>query len=170
MVASLDNKDMDASIERNMTQRLPGIPLLLETKRWYYRIGIKNPLFGAYSEEQRQALFLGSTDSKDNDSSSISKSRGRSHSNSVGSTSPSNNSSSSPSKRRACSNSAASSEHFNETYNQVYIHHVRNELEQLRIDQIKSGATGCNCRKLTIYWVESMCSIVAWNLPRWHRK
>jgi hypothetical protein len=147
------NKDMDASVERNMTQRPPGVPLLLETRRWDYRIDIKNPLFGASSEEQRQALFLGSTESKDDDSfsSSISKSTGRSRSNSVGSTFSSNNSSSSPSKRRDRSNSAASSEQFNETYNQVYVHHVRNELEQLRIERTKSGATGCNCRKLTVY-------------------
>jgi hypothetical protein len=40
---------------------------------------------------------------------------------------------------------------FNETYNQVYVHHVRNELEQLRIERSKTGATGCNCRKLTVY-------------------
>ena len=29
--------------------------------------------------------------------------------------------------------------------------HVRNELEQLRNERNKSGATGCNCRKLNVY-------------------
>ena len=31
------------------------------------------------------------------------------------------------------------------------VHHVRNELEQLRFERNKSGATGCNCRKLVVY-------------------
>jgi hypothetical protein len=42
-------------------------------------------------------------------------------------------------------------EHFSEKYNQVYVHQVRNGLEQLRNDRSKSGAAGCNCRKLSVY-------------------
>ena len=31
------------------------------------------------------------------------------------------------------------------------VHHVRNELENVRFERNKSGATGCNCRKLVVY-------------------
>ena len=72
-------------------------------------------------------------------------SKGRSRSNSFGSHPPPSPKHSS--KRRSRSNS----ETFNEKYNQVYVHHVRNSLEQLRNERTKSGAIGCNCRKLTVY-------------------
>lgn len=122
-----------------------GEPLALETRQWDYRSKLKNPLFGALSEEQRQEIFLTS-------SSDIAEGpfppKGRARSNSVtdhahGSTSP---------KRRGRASSVGhAAELFNETYNQVDVHHVRNDLEKLRIERSTSGATGCNCRKLTVY-------------------
>jgi hypothetical protein len=135
-------KNCDATIIENMTKRPDGSPLLLETRLWDYKIGIKNPLFGALSEEQRQLMFVDSNSDISSTSNSPSNSspsqKRRSRSNSVSSVG------------RSRSNSV-SSECFNETYNQVYVHHVRNELEQIRIKRTKAGATGCNCRKLTVY-------------------
>jgi hypothetical protein len=107
---------------------------------------MKNPLFGLLSEEQRQAIFLESH-SEENEGQFPANGRARSQSVSDYSSSVS----SSPPKRRGRTTSFSQSEQFNETYNQVYVHHVRNELEQLRNERTKSGATGCNCRKLTVY-------------------
>ena len=128
----------DEKILENMKKRPDdGTPLLLETRQWDYRTGIKNPLFGALSEEQRQNLFVPTSDnSTPSNPPSPSKRRNRSNSECFN-----------EGRRRTRSNS----ECFNEEYNQVYVHHVRNELEQIRNDRTKSGATGCNCRKLTVY-------------------
>jgi hypothetical protein len=116
-----------------------------ETRMWIKR-GIKNPLFRIVSEDERQALLLGTSESWDEDIS-------QSISCDISSLS------SSPPKNRLRSNSVTSeksrmrsnSHDFNEKYDQVYVHHVRNELEQIRNSRTKEGATGCTCRKLFVY-------------------
>jgi hypothetical protein len=133
-------KPCDADVIENMTKRPPGIPHTFETRRWDYRSSIRNPLFGVLHEQDRQALFLGvdveSLEHKDPPP------KRRTRANSVASD---------HSGRRSRSNSVSTSAHFNETYTQVVVHHVRNELEELRNERTRSGATGCTCRKLTVY-------------------
>lgn len=138
----------DAAILDQMTKRPDdGTPLVLETRQWDYRSKMKNPLFGMLSEEQRQDLLLEASEGESGDNQFPPK--GRARSNSVGDQGTKQNGSSP--KRRARAESFSHTEHFSEKYNQVYVHHVRNELEQLRNERTKSGATGCNCRKLTVY-------------------
>jgi hypothetical protein len=141
----------------------PNTPLpVFETRQWDYRGGVKNPLFGSLSETKRQALFLAASGGSEeeqqlkqkeqqNGGTSFSKGqRPRSNSVTSGQTSKHGHNT-----RRSRSNSGTNmgtnSSNFNDTYNQVYVMHVRNELEQLRNDRNKSGATGCNCRKLNVY-------------------
>lgn len=136
-------KNCDSAVVENMTKRPQGIPFSFETRQWDYRGGVKNPLFRLLLEQERQAVFLDvDVDSLDNKPPSP-KRRTRSNSVTADHTSSSN--------RRSRSNSVSTSAQFNETYNQVVVHHVRNELEQLRNARTMSGATGCNCRKLTVY-------------------
>jgi hypothetical protein len=137
---------LDAPIEAMTKRPDTGEPLALETRQWDYLSKMKNPLFGALSEEQRQVLFLEVSSSEGAEGQPPTK--GRARSNSVAS----DHGSSSPKRRtRSSSFSHAPSETFNDTYNQVYVHHVRHGLENLRNDRSKSGATGCNCRKLSVY-------------------
>jgi len=138
-------------------------PAVYETRQWDYRSGVKNPLFGVVPESQRQALFLeasGTPEDEQDQNQPQSQQDGngttrRSRSNSVTSAASQSSKQSSSSSRRTRSNSVGNfgnnSSNFNDTYNQVYVHHVRNELEELRTQRTKSGATGCNCRKLNIY-------------------
>ena len=128
--------------------------LTFETRQWDYKSGIKNPLFKLLHEDERRALFLAPT--------SPTNGRQRSSSISVSETDEfdsgsfniayeSHSSSSSSTKRRTRSSSvSSSSECFNDKYDQVYVHHVRNELEQIR-NQRSNGSIGCDCRKLTVY-------------------
>jgi hypothetical protein len=133
-------KPCDAGVVENMTKRPPGIPFAFETRLWDYRSSIKNPFFRILHEQERQALFL-DVDVESLEHNSPPQKR-RTRSNSV---------TSDHSSRRSRSNSVSTSAHFNETYTQVVVHHVRNELEELRNERTKSGATGCSCRKLTVY-------------------
>jgi hypothetical protein len=129
--------------------------VVYETRQWDYRSGVKNPLFGVLSESKRQSLFLEASGTPKEDlpeNNNNPNSNRRARSNSVTSAASQSNGNNNP--RRARSNSVGNHNgvsDFNETYNQVYVHHVRNELEQLRNERSKSGATGCNCRKLTVY-------------------
>jgi Cysteine/serine-rich nuclear protein N-terminus len=137
--------------------------VVYETRQWDYRNKVKNPLFGVLSEAKRQAIFLASSGGSEadqqkqqqHDKSSESSSKGRARSNSVssvGSAQSSKQHGHNTRRSRTSSNGNSSSIHnFNETYNQVYVMHVRNELEELRNERNKSGATGCNCRKLNVY-------------------
>jgi hypothetical protein len=137
--------------------------VVYETRQWDYRSKVKNPLFGALTEATRQAIFLAASGGSEadqqqnhhhqNGTEDIPKAKSKSGSSTATARSfkqPSYNNA-----RRSRSNSSGNSSNishnFNETYNQVYVMHVRNELEQLRNDRTKSGATGCNCRKLNIY-------------------
>lgn len=134
--------------------------IIYESRQWDYKSRIKNPLFGAVSEDERHAMLL---EASDGNSTSLTDSRHhidhsskhRARSNSIGNhkTNGCNGQS-----RRSRSNSIGNHDlgntikgKFNDEYNQSMVHHVRNELEQLRIDRSKSGATGCNCRKLVVY-------------------
>jgi hypothetical protein len=137
--------------------------VVYETRQWDYRSKVRNPLFGMLSEEKRQAIFLAATggseaDQQQHQQHQTTSEEGipRARSNSVSSATIPR-----PSKPHGCntrrsrsSNSGknnSNNQNFNDTYNQVYVMHVRNELEQLRNERNKSGATGCNCRKLNVY-------------------
>jgi hypothetical protein len=129
---------------------------IYESRQWDYR-RLKNPLFGSVSEDQRHAIFLETngtdlsmvTESQNHNNN---KNTGRARSNSMG------NHSHIGSSARSRSNSLGNHDlgnsmkgKFNEEYAQAMVHHVRNELEQIRFERNKSGATGCNCRKLVVY-------------------
>lgn len=129
---------------------------IYESRQWDYR-RLKNPLFGSVSQDQRHAIFL---EASGTDLSTIiesqnhnnKKSTGRTRSNSMG------NHSHSGSSPRSRSNSLGNHDlgnsmkgKFNEEYTQAMVHHVRNELEQIRFERNKSGAKGCSCRKLVVY-------------------
>lgn len=145
------------------TQSQQSETIVYESRQWDYRSKLKNPLFRSVSEDERHAIFLeasGTDPTKDaechNHSSSncsTSQNHRRSRSNSVGNHSHNNGDS-----RRSRSNSVGNHDIgnsikgvFNKEYSQAMVHHVRNELEQIRIERNKSGATGCNCRKLVVY-------------------
>ena len=137
----VQEENCDEKVKEKLTKRPDGTPLVLETRQWDYSSGLKNPLFKISHEQDRQAIFL-DVDPKTLDNKPPSPKR-RSRSNSVTSVGSSSS--------RTRSASFSNSEQFNETYNQVMVHHCRNELEELRNLRTKSGATGCNCRKLNVY-------------------
>ena len=119
-----------------------------ESRQWDYKRRMKNPLFGRISEEERQALLLeGSLPSQTTQFGTQ-----RKRSNSMGGNQNSitrrmrsiSMGDQSCSKGRVC-------EKFSEEFNQSFVHHVRNELEQLRFERNKAGSIGCNCRKLLVY-------------------
>ncbi len=142
----LQMQTVDEKILAQMTKRPDsGESFSLETRQWDYCSKIKNPLFGALSEEQRQEIFLEST--SDNSEGTFPP-KGRARSNSV---TDHVNGGSSPKRRGRAASVGQAADHFNETYDQVYVHHVRNDLEKLRIERTSSGATGCTCRKLSVY-------------------
>ena len=144
----LQLKPADDIALKQMTKRQDdGIPFALETRQWDYLNKIKNPLFGALSEEQRQDLLLEASSNESAESTFPPKGRPRSNSVSDHLT---KQDSSSP-KRRGRTSSFSHVEHFSEKYDQVFVHQVRNGLEQLRNDRTASGAVGCNCRKLSVY-------------------
>ena len=143
--SSRNNNTKIEKIDNKVVELMNGsIPLentIYETRQWDYRNKVKNPLFGLTSEEERQALFLGGSEqllilrrSRSN-STGNSNHKYRSRSNSMGSNNSDHN----------------QSDNFNEEFNQALVHHVRNELEQLRFHRSKSGSSGCNCRKLNVY-------------------
>ncbi|CAB9511109.1 expressed unknown protein [Seminavis robusta] len=51
----------------------------------------------------------------------------------------------------SANNSNQKVERYNETFPQVLVHHVRNELEELRFQRGGVGHAGCTCRKLDVY-------------------
>jgi len=134
---------------------------IYESRQWDYRMRLKNPLFFSLSEDERHALFLEASDAD----SSVTKEGqnyykgndgGRTRSNSMGN--HNHNLSSISCNTRSRSNSLGNhdignsiKDKFNEEYSQAMVHHYRNELEQIRFERNKSGATGCNCRKLVVY-------------------
>ena len=139
--------------DQAMKQRLLAHGSYLETRQWDYRSSChKNPLFHVLSEPLRmkQLLHYSSADSDD----------------SLGMTgaSPSSPDRHTPHKTRARSGSLSGetrmstrqrsgsvTEQFNETFSQLEVHRVRNDLEQLRNSRSKEGSAGCSCRKLTVY-------------------
>jgi hypothetical protein len=134
----------------------PTTNIAYETRQWDYRSRLKNPLFGMLSEDERHAIFLESSGIDPTfatDNHNPKKNSGRARSYSVGNH---NHSGSSPRARSKSFGNQHDLENsikgkFNEEYNQAMVHHARNELEQIRIERNKSGATGCNCRKIVVY-------------------
>lgn len=135
--------------------------VLYESRQWDYRSRVKNPLFGLVSENERHAMFLEASDTNPateiegqnhNNSNNKNNNNRRIRSNSMGNHDVNTT-------RRSRSNSVGNHDlvgnsmrgKFNDEYNQAMVHHVRNELEQLRFERNKSDATGCNCRKLVVY-------------------
>ena len=52
---------------------------------------------------------------------------------------------------RSRAQSRSFAEEYNESFTQMDVHHVRNELEEIRIQRTREGHIGCNCRKLQVY-------------------
>ena len=149
----LQMQSVDEKVLEQMTKRpaTSGEPFALETRQWDYCYKLKNPLFGALSEDQRRDIFLETSSESEHGDGSF-PAKGRVRSNSVTDHGNTNsNGGSSPKRRGRSSSFSHAPEQFNETYNQVYVHHVRSDLEKLRIERTTSGATGCTCRKLTVY-------------------
>jgi len=129
-------------------------PAWLETRQRDYKRQSKNPLFGRMAEKDRMSLLL--ADSQDGDVAAAPQemlTRKRS-----GSTDKVYNTTRSRSgsfdKSRAHNTRSRSDsivEQYNDTYTQIEVHHVRNELEQLRNSRSMQGSTGCTCRKLQVY-------------------
>jgi hypothetical protein len=142
-------------------------PFALETRQWDYRSKVKNPLFRLLYEDDRRAIFLGQTVTAATPAPPTRRLRSASFEGGdifqAGAADNSSGSgpSSTPSKRRTRSNSVAESNSksgggggnafFSDTYDQVFVHHVRNELEQIRVQRSTEGAMGCSCRKLSVY-------------------
>jgi len=141
----------DSTLEQMTKSPNDGIPLSLETRQWDYRNKVKNPLFGALSEKQRQDLLLDASSTGCGEDSLLPPQKGRPRSQSVTDAGTTTKHDSSSPKRRGRTSSFSHTEHFNEKYDQVYVHQVRNGLEQLRNERSKSGSSGCNCRKLSVY-------------------
>jgi len=131
--------------------------IVYESRQWDYRSRVKNPLFRSVSEDERHALFLQASgiDPKilrEGQSHKNGNSSGRTRSNSIGNHCQGGRGIRSRSNSFCDHNLESVVEgKFNEEYNQAMVHHVRNELEQIRFERNKSGATGCNCRKLVVY-------------------
>ena len=113
---------------------------VFETRQWDFK-RIKNPLFGSLSEQNRMKLLLAASSNKN----------GEDFDNSISSLSLSSQNHSPDKRRSARLRSNSFAEHYNETYTQVDVHHVRNELEQLRNYRSMEGGAGCTCRKLHVY-------------------
>jgi hypothetical protein len=136
----------------------------LETRQRDYKYKSKNKLFRMMTETERMVLLLAdSSDVPDGDGvgstmatplqemmytrarsgSMDKKSQTRSRSGSI--------EKKPPQAQVSRTRSASFAEQYNDTYTQVEVHHVRNELETLRNSRSKEGNTGCTCRKLDVY-------------------
>jgi hypothetical protein len=112
-------------------------PLLLESRQWDYKQSSKNPIFRLIYEKERMSLLLedtGTTCKADRSQSSLSHDFEQKSS-----------------KNTLRTRSGSFSEQYNDIYTQVKVHHIRNELEQLRNSRSGEGSTGCTCRKLHVY-------------------
>lgn len=138
-------------------KRLPILSTPLETRQWDFHDHIRNPLFQKLKETERMKLFL-STDTNNDDElftdpsdtqkteTSSESSRGcqlsRSRSGSI---------SSSDGQLHRSRSGSATTEQYNDKFTQFDVHHLRNELEELRTFRSMEGAMGCTCKKLQVY-------------------
>jgi hypothetical protein len=127
----------------------------LETRQWDYKYKSKNPLFRMMTEKERMALLLADSEgdvgslaplqdmmyTRVRSGSMDKKTHMRTRSGSIDKKTP----------QVSRTRSASFAEQYNDTYTQVEVHHVRNELETLRNSRSKEGNTGCTCRKLDVY-------------------
>jgi hypothetical protein len=125
----------------------------LETRQWDYKRGPKNPLFTMFLEKERMYMLLTYSSCNTNDLDDITNH----HSQFQIKSQQSCISDHSLKKSRSRSNSVSDnlktrreSELFNDTYTQAFVHHVRNELEEIRIHR-STDQLGCSCRKLLVY-------------------
>jgi hypothetical protein len=120
-------------------------PIHIETRQWDYKKdrdakgnSVRNPIFGALTEEERHNLLvLGTT-----------ATAASSTSNSISAQSPPKKSSGMMQRLR--SRSMSESENTG-PYDPVYVRRVRNELEDLRVARTKEDSMGCSCRKVTVH-------------------
>jgi hypothetical protein len=143
----------------------------LETRQWDYRSSDrKNPLFGSLHEQDRMNLLLAYSSSAAAATTSeasplLQEDLSGDHTAASQSGSPP----SPPRKMRARSaslsceqnnihksisgrqRSASFCEQFDDTFSQLDVHRIRNELEQIRINRSTDDSAGCTCRKLTVY-------------------
>lgn len=148
------------SIENALKEKLMGDEVL-ETRLWdYHSSDRKNPLFQSLSEKLRMILLLAFSSPSLSDHAAgperlgsappslerqtLRKTRARSGSLS-GETYAHKNSS----MTRLRSHSI--SEQFNDSFTQLDVHRIRNELESIRNSRTKEGSAGCACRKLNVY-------------------
>lgn len=111
------------------------LPEYLETRQWDYRRKVRNPLFGMIHEKERMAILL-NKETGTEESKHPNADKKKHH----------------PQHQHATrSQPLPFCEHFNEIFTQVQVHHVRNELEQIRFERTKEGSAGCTCRKLQVY-------------------
>lgn len=135
----------------------------LETRQWDYKDGVKNPLFGILGEEQRMKILLASTTTSSGSSIENTSDHHQQQHHNDSHTSPSAKKHNTRSRSNSFSDSGGGpprgrsnsfAEQYNETFTQVEVHHVRNELEQIRFHRSgDQGHLGCTCRKLDVYLV-----------------
>jgi len=124
----------------------------LETRQWDYRLDkLKNPLFGKLTEQERMNLLLSSSTPESECASPKLASSPNSPDRPRRSCTRSRSGSFSEKQHSHRSRSGSFSEQYNDTYTQIEVHHVRNELETIRNSRTGDGATGCTCRKLDVY-------------------
>jgi hypothetical protein len=169
---SLSIDDYETEKQARLHARLKGLELdlngvesdpaeWLETRQRDYKYKSKNKLFRMMTETERMVLLLadGSEVPEGADVGSLTtplqemmytrarsgsidkKMHTRSRSGSIDKKPP----------QVSRARSASFAEQYNDTYTQVVVHHVRNELELLRNSRSKEGNTGCTCRKLDVY-------------------
>jgi len=127
---------------------------ILETRQWDYKQSTKNPLFHLLTEEDRMQLLLEASTPENSDTIdySIRKSPTKNdHVNNSPKSKISKRNNKNGSGERTGSGSSSFAEQYNETYTQVEVHRVRNELEELRFQRTGRGHRGCQCRKLDVY-------------------
>ncbi|GKZ00312.1 hypothetical protein MPSEU_000984100 [Mayamaea pseudoterrestris] len=136
---------------------------VLETRQWDYRSSNhKNPLFGSLTENLRRQLFLNySSAEHDEDgdghdavlqpqlSGSPPRLAPRKHRARSGSFSSSGEVINSTRRTRPTAPHSTTEQQFNETFTQLDVNAVRNQLEELR--NSRSQRAGCNCRKLVVH-------------------
>jgi hypothetical protein len=112
-------------------------PYVLETRQFDYRRNAKNPLFRMVSETERMKILLAYCS---NESLFVSSSSGA----------PPPSTERKLTTQRSRSRSRSVAEEYSDSFPQVEVHHVRNELESIRNNRA-DGTSGCQCRKLVVY-------------------
>ena len=121
------------------------IPPVLESRQWDYK-QTKNPIFGPLPEQGRMRLLL-------EDGGGAGPGDGSTDGTASGASQPTGGTDPHPPpfrkvRSRSRSSSFSDSQHFTDAYPRGDVHHIRTELEQIRVHR---GQLGCDCRKLQVY-------------------